>query len=314
MKLKTIIGLFLLMLTPIPLKIVAQPSYKDYIKEKTNKKIAQMTVWRYQLKEDTISNKNNTTDYFIYPDSYIDSKEIYSKKGLLLYHEGYDPRSFIPYYSYNHYKYDNKNRVIEEVDFNYDSSRAIRCKTFFDDNNMSVGRNEFFNETLSHFFINSYNKKGNLLVQNGYQDDSTIWYNNTYEYLSAKEVKVCFFDGEYSFFTGFSYSSFDKKGNRTEFSSYNPDSTLDKGYQYTYNKKGQLIQEKWLLGETEYVTKDTEYELDHKGNTIAVKDLITNIILKRLYYNKKGLLDHEILYNTEGEPQSELRYEYIMRK
>lgn len=129
---------------------------------------------------------------------------------------------------------------------------------------------------------------------------------------NIQSVKLKIWDSDNSKNNENTLSHYDKKGNITEFISFDKDSIPEKWEQYTYNNSGDVLEEK-KLDEKGKVKKVTTYSYNHLGKKTEEKqkDAEGKLIYTITYeYNGFDQKVAEIKTDAEGNLKEKNVYEY----
>ena len=109
----------------------------------------------------------------------------------------------------------------------------------------------------------------------------------------------------------FSFTIYDKNGNKIEYISYDSDGRLDSKYTYKYDENGNMIEDNSYDSDGLYY-KYT-YKYDEKGNEIECisYDSDSRLNFKATYkYNEKGNIIEKNYYDSDGRLNFKATYKY----
>ena len=158
-----------------------------------------------------------------------------------------------------------------------------------------------------------YDKNGNEIEWNRYNSFGCIYKNVTYEYdkngnmirsnRKRKTLESLGFDADCNnrkYNLTYSLYKYDKDGNKTEKSKYQSD-TLSSRWTYKYDKKRNLIKEIHYKSDT--LTSEKTYRYDENRNRVeTIKRKYDNTIVSRkmIKYDKQGNWIRKLTYDTQA--------------
>lgn len=280
-------------------------TYKDWVK-KTDPNSPKETIVK-------LYNLQYKEPFMNFPDSTIWIKEICNKKGLHVHKEHYEPIHHGNIFMYTDFKYDHKNRLVEKTEYSNEErghgwNRIM--KFFYDDKSKTV-RVDYYSDNELYEFTRYIYKKEKIDSIISYWEDSTINYMMTCEYLKKEnQVRTTTL---YEKKTYLDISTYNKQGKELKSISYSPNDTISTIHHYTYDKKGNLVQEKETSGKKETLVERINYYYN-----------MNNQLIKKEFENEKGEIIEKfefgydlknrplfkIEYNDEGKQALKFVYEY----
>lgn len=253
---------------------------------------------------------------FEYPDTALIKKNVFNGEGLLINSDGYFSSVDRPKYFYKSFKYDENNRLVEQIEIDIDGSNYYTYTYQFDDRNLTVRRNHLIENELAQYCIWKHDKKGNLeSMANYWAKGEELEWRSTYEYRNKGRLIIeKRFDDEDIHKTSVQIQ-FDLNNNKVERVIYSADNEFEQGRYYSYDNMGNLTKDKLVVmsGENQEVKHQFEYSYDDQ-NKLLHRDEIDNngnrTLVESFSYSSEGLLESSVVYNEKGIPEARFEYKY----
>jgi|GEM_PF-6995073 len=293
-----------------------QLKYGDYVKMPNLQTPKSIVIWRYSMANHAEEQPSDSTivystGMYEYLDTVVWKREQYNEDGFLVYSEGFVIDVDYPVYTCTKYAYDNKNRIVEENDYNSDSIWIGKKRIRYDDGKNTV-RIDYENIYGSNdYYELSYNTEGKLVANICYWSDGRVQEYNVFEYSpKANKIKITDTVGSFS---GKTYITLNRQGKQVKSLYYNLNNKLSIAKYYTYNKKHLIIREKWLVEEAKEVGGDRQYFYDSRSRLLKTKRLNPegkSVLNREYFYRHDGFPDYEIQYDFNEKPIEKFVYVY----
>lgn len=199
------------------------------------------------------------------------------------------------------FKYNNKNKIIEETFVCGD--RSDLAKYIYDKNGNNIELTYYTNGKIAIKNVNKFDERNNLIDHRLYEYDGILRDKTLSKF---NELNLEFETEEYSFngtscvFTSKRTNEYDENGNLIEEKNYDEKGNLEFIYKYVYDEKHNEIEK--TLSKDNAVTKNTR-TLDKFGNCIEGIEYSNEIPKKRFKnkfsYDKKGNWNQRIHLNED---------------
>jgi|GEM_PF-6670785 len=286
----------------LPLTMVGQPNY-NHIGQKINTKAPKEVIVR-------LYNLEGDEPYMNFSDSTIMYKAIRNKNGLVIHQEQYNPTHHGYYYSYSDFQYDHKNRFILKTEFDKDGLNvALTEKWLYNDRKKFILRETYDIKGLFEYSRYIYNKNQKIDSLINYWPDGSIEFTMVNEY-SKNKIKTIY-PKTNGAIKEISITNFDRKGKKVEDVMYSEKNEFIQGHYYTYDKKGNLTQDKFIDDKKNIETEKYFYNKKKRLVKKITEDTNGIMVAKiEFEYNKEGDIILETRYNSEGKTTIKLVYEY----
>ncbi len=166
---------------------------------------------------------------------------------------------------------------------------------------------------MSHYYINTFNEKGNKAEDIQFKPDGTPMKKYVYQYdtLGRRSVRLQY-DSASNLVRKITYT-YNADGLCTEDNSFDPTNRLEKKYTYTYDRKGNCIEDKSFTPDNVLQKKNT-YVYDSDGKLISMNsyngkgDLEKEVTYRYDYQN--NIIDEEVNLSVGGNPVYNYHYVY----
>lgn len=197
------------------------------------------------------------------------------------------------------YKYNNKNKIIEETFVCGENSNV--GKYVYDKNGNNIEFTYYQNNKISVKHINKFDNKNNLIDHRLYEYDGNLR-DKTISIFNDNDLVIetqeFYFNGTSCVFTSKKTKEYDNNGNLTEEKNYDEKGNLKFVYKYVYDEKNNEIEK--TLSKDNSITKNTR-TLDEFGNCTEGIEYSNDIPKKRFKnnfsYDKKGNWSQRIHLN-----------------
>ena len=264
-----------------------------------------------KIDTETVIREMYSQPEFQYPDTAIVEKKVYNKKGLLIYKEDpYHIHVDWPLFKADSFSYDNKNRRIAQKVCKTDSFNFYRSEKITYIDSIRTIKNSLIEDNIETALLISRFDGQNRRMQSVLYTDNSLYQASIFQYCNHGRsiIQLMYNDTACRELDEFTCYEKDSKGRKIEESCYRKDSVFYTGHFYLYDKKGNLIQDKWLNDEDRKIIQIVDYEYDPKGNLIIEKYRNERTI--QYVYRKDNLLDYKEEYNENNQLIAKYKYDY----
>lgn len=292
--------------------LFGQEFYSEWIVKPAEHQYLKVEAWRYKLldsKEDSlkagqiyVSGHPNFTDTLLYWEEHYDEEGMLHKKiGYHGYHQSF---------KYSSYAYDSLNRLIQELEYNQDSS-SFRSYNYYFQSDMRCLRyiKKYSQIERQDSSILFYSSQGRLTKALYYLGSNCIGHKQLLSYTDKQEVYGRYEDETDSSLMNYLVYDYDSVGKLVSSKIFKKDSSLSQFTTNKYSKAGLLLKEISKSRGDSLAWKEHRYFYDPTHKKQKRQEFRDGVLVSESFF-RDGLLQKTLYYNSAGNAETVFVFKY----